>query len=196
MSTQVSPPRPTVPISQVIQEYCRGLRNNWMTFVILGAVLVVMGIIALSYSVIASVAVAVVLGCCLLVGGAFTIAGAFFNQSWGGFFVSLLSGILELAVGFLILSNPFDAVIVCSLVIAVVFFVEGLFRIVGSIAGQFQHWFIMLLGGIINVLLGVIIWQGMPWTGLTVIGILLGINLIASGVAYVLIGLRARTLPV
>ncbi len=47
--------------------------------------------------------------------------------------------------------------------------VGGLFRIVGSLAGRFhgRNW--VLMNGIITLILGIMIWQQMPFSGLWVI---------------------------
>ena len=64
MSTQVSPDSPLVsptrpaflglPMASVIQEDLKGIRDSWFWFVLLGAALILLGIMALSCSVTAT----------------------------------------------------------------------------------------------------------------------------------------------
>jgi uncharacterized membrane protein HdeD (DUF308 family) len=54
----------------------------------------------------------------------------------------------------------------------------------------------VLVNGIVTLLLGVLIWRQWPFSGLYVIGLFLGINLIISGAGYITLGLNARRLPV
>jgi uncharacterized membrane protein HdeD (DUF308 family) len=54
----------------------------------------------------------------------------------------------------------------------------------------------VLLNGVVTLLLGVLIWRQWPLSGLYVIGLFLGINLVVSGASYVSLGLAARRLPV
>jgi uncharacterized membrane protein HdeD (DUF308 family) len=75
------------------------------------------------------------------------------------------------------------------------FFVQGLFRIVGALAGRFRHWGWVLFDGVVTLLLGVMIWRQWPLSGLYVVGLFLGVNLLISGAGYVSLGLSVRRLP-
>jgi uncharacterized membrane protein HdeD (DUF308 family) len=185
------------PVSGFIQENLKALRASWFWFVFLGAGLLLLGLAVLSYTglVYASLATAIVFGCFMLVGGGFYIVGAFFTRCWGGFFLSLLAGVLHLAVGAIILEHPVDAVVVFTLLMAAFFFVEGLFRIIGALAGRFRHWGWMLFNGIITLILGVMIWRRWPDDALYIVGLFLGIDLVISGVNYIALGLNVRRLP-
>jgi len=155
-----------------------------------------LGLAAMSYSGLATLATAVAVGYFLIVAGVVYVVGAFFTGSWGGFFLTLLGGVLHLAVGVLVLDRPGEAVLIYTLLMAAFFFVEGLFRIVGALAGRFYHWGWMLFNGVVTLSLGVMIWRQWPLSGLYVVGLFLGINLVFSGAGYVSLGLRARRLPV
>jgi uncharacterized membrane protein HdeD (DUF308 family) len=182
---------------QVVRENLADLRRNWFWFVLLGVVLIVLGVAAMTeFTVVASALFVLVLGCLLLAAGVAYLVGAFFTRGWGGFFLSLLAGILHLAIGLLILDQPGDALAVITLALAVYFFVDGLFRIVASLTGQFRHWGWMLVNGVITLLLGVLIWRHWPESSLWVIGLFVGINMLISGVTYVSLGLTVRRLPV
>jgi len=186
------------PMAQVVQENLKALRDSWFWFVLLGALLIVLGFVVLSYDwlVWATLVTAVVFGYFMVIGGIFYIVGAFFTRGWGGFFLSLFAGVLNLAVGVIIIDHPVDALIVYTLLMAGFFFVEGLFRIVAALAGRFRHWGWMLANGVVTLLLGILIWRGWPSNALWVVGLFLGINLILGGSTYVSLGLRARNLPV
>ncbi len=205
MSTQLtetpaSTPAPAFggpfPMARVIHESLKDLHDNWGWFVALGVALIVLGLVAMSYSVAATISTALVFGFFLLGAGVCYLVGAFFTRGWGGFFLSLLAGVLHLAAGVIVLNHPFEAVILYTLLMAVFFFVEGLFRCVAAIAGRFRHWGWMLFNGVVTLLLGVFIWRQWPISGLYVVGLFLGIDLVISGVSYVSLGLNARKLPV
>jgi uncharacterized membrane protein HdeD (DUF308 family) len=186
------------PMAGVIQENLKALRDSWFWFVLLGIGLIVLGLAVLSYTgmVVATVATAVVFGCFMVVGGIFYIVGAFYTRGWGGFFLNLLAGVLYLAGGIIIIDHPLEAAVFYTLLLAVFFFVEGLFRIFAALAGRFHHWVFMLLNGVVTLLLGILIWRQWPLSGLYVVGLFLGINLIVSGASFVSLGLSARKLPV
>jgi uncharacterized membrane protein HdeD (DUF308 family) len=204
MSTQLSPVPPSdaapalgtpFPMVGVVRESLHELRASWFWFVGLGAVLMLLGLIAMSYSVFATLATAIVFGYFLLAAGVFYIVGAFFTRGWGGFFLSLLAGVLHLVVGLIVVDRPVEAVLVYTRVMAVFFFVEGLFRAISALAGRFQHWGWMLFNGIVTLALGVMIWRQWPLSGLYVVGLFLGIDLVISGASFISLGLSARRLP-
>ncbi len=205
MSTQVNPvaesnalpalERP-LPLLGQVRENLAELRARWGWFVALGVCLMFVGLVAMSYSVLATFATALVFGYFLLAGGFFYIVGAFFTRCWKGFFLSLLGGVLHLAVGFLVLDRPGEVLLVYTLLMAAFFFVEGLFRIFGALVGRFEHWGWMLFNGFVTLALGVLIWRQWPVSALYVIGLFLGIDLVISGASYIGLGLSARKLPV
>jgi uncharacterized membrane protein HdeD (DUF308 family) len=178
-----------------LRESLGELRASWGWFVALGIVLMLLGILAMSYSMIVTFVTAIVIGYFLVAAGIFYIVGAFFTRCWGGFFLSLLAGILSLAVGVIVLDRPEEAVLIYTLLLAAFFFVEGLFHIVGALAGRFRHWGWVLLEGIVTLALGIMIWKQWPLSGLYVVGLFLGINLFITGACYLNLGLSARKLP-
>jgi uncharacterized membrane protein HdeD (DUF308 family) len=181
--------------ARVIQEDLQELRASWFWFALLGGALIVLGVVALAYSLAATIVTTLIFGWMLLIGGVFYLVGAFFTRGWGGFFLSLLAGVLHLAVGVIVVNHPAEAAVVYTLVLAVFFFVEGLFRVVAALAGRFRHWGWMLLSGLVTLLLGVLIWRDWPFSGLWVVGTFVGINLIFSGASDLALGLHAKNLP-
>jgi uncharacterized membrane protein HdeD (DUF308 family) len=79
-----------------------------------------------------------------------------------------------------------------TLLLACALMVGGLFRIIGSLMYQFPHWGWTLAGGIINLILGVLIWQQWPATALWVIGLFVGIDLIFTGWTWVMLALALK----
>jgi uncharacterized membrane protein HdeD (DUF308 family) len=180
----------------MVAENIAELRASWGWFVALGVALILLGLAAMNYAVLATVGTSLVFGYFLLAAGICYVIGAFFTRGWGGFFLSLLAGLLHIAVGVIVVDRPEEAVLLYTLLLAVFFFVEGLFRIVGALVGRFQHWGWVLFNGVVTLALGVMIWRQWPLSGLYVVGLFLGINLLLSGVGYVSLGLAARKLPV
>ena len=171
------------------------LRGNWFWFVILGVLLVVLGTVALGSVVIASLAAATAIGVLLLLGGAAEAVGAFWCRGWSGFFLELLSGVLSIVVGVLFLRAPLDALAALTLLLACFLMVGGIFKIVAAIAYRFAAWGWSLAGGIIDVILGVMIWQQWPASALWVIGLFVGINLLFRGFNWIALGLALCSLP-
>jgi len=171
------------------------LRRSWGWFLALGSVLVVLGLIALSWSVLATIASVAIFGWLLLIGGILSVVHAFLRRRWGGFFLELFAGILYAIVGLMMLANPLEAGVALTLLIAMFLMIGGIFRIVTALMVRFHHWIWVLLNGVISLLLGVMIWREWPASGLLVIGLFIGIDLIFYGWSLIMLGLTARSIP-
>jgi len=170
------------------------LRGEWLWFVILGVVLIVLGFVALGSVVIASLATAMVIGALLLIGGVAETVGAFWCRGWSGFFLHLLTGVLSVVVGLMFLRAPVDALISLTLLLACLLMVSGIFKIVATLSLRFAAWGWPLASGIIDVVLGMMIWQDFPESAFWVIGMFLGISLVFRGVNWIGLGLALRSL--
>jgi uncharacterized membrane protein HdeD (DUF308 family) len=183
------------PLIAELRHELDALRGNWLWFVILGSALLVLGVIALGSVVIASLAAAVAIGLLLLLGGVAEAFGAFWCRGWSGFFMHLLSGVLSIVVGLLFLRAPVGALAALTLLLACFLMVGGIFKIVAAIGYRFAAWGWPLVSGIIDLILGVLIWQEWPASALWVIGLFVGINLLFRGVNWIALGLALRALP-
>ena len=188
--------RPLAPARrQELRHELDALRGNWIWFVLLGVGLVVLGTVALGSAAIASLAAAAAIGVLLLLGGAAEAVGAFWCRCWSGFFLELLSGVLSIVVGLLFLRAPVGALAALTLLVACFLMVGGIFKVVAAVAYRFAAWGWSLAGGIIDVILGLMIWEGWPASSLWVIGLFVGINLIFRGFNWIALGLALRSLP-
>ncbi|HEX7376857.1 MAG TPA: DUF308 domain-containing protein [Pirellulales bacterium] len=171
------------------------LRGNWLWFVLLGLALVVLGGVALGSLWIAGLATALAIGALLLVGGLAETIGAFWSWRWSGFFFHLLSGLLSLVVGMLFLRAPVDALLALTLLLACLLMVGGIFKIVAALTYRFGAWGWPLVSGVIDVILGVMIWLEWPASALWVIGLFVGISFVFRGFNWIGLGVALRALP-
>ena len=171
------------------------LRGQWLWFVILGVLLVVLGMVALSSVVIASLAVAMAIGILLLIAGIGETIGAFWCRGWSGFFMHMLSGVLSIVIGALFIHHPATADLALTVLIASFLMVGGIFKIITALSYRFATWGWPLVSGIIDLILGVMIWQEWPTSAFWVIGLFLGINLIFRGFNWISLGIALRSTP-
>jgi len=74
-----------------------------------------------------------------------------------------------------------------------VFFVSGITECVAAFQVKPERgWGWMLTGGAVSVLLAFMIWRQFPFSGIWLVGTLLGINLLMSGMTTTMIGSVAR----
>jgi uncharacterized membrane protein HdeD (DUF308 family) len=170
-----------------------GLRRVWWQFLLLGVLLVIVGVLAISAPYFFTPVFVGVLGWLLLIGGFMEAIHALTVRTWRGFALHLLAAALYLIVGLFILEDRDRAATVLTLVLAALFFVGGLLRIIFSVGVRFRTWLWVLLNGVVDLFLGLIIWSGWPGSGNWVIGLLVGIDLLFHGWSLVMLGLSVRT---
>jgi uncharacterized membrane protein HdeD (DUF308 family) len=170
------------------------LKRSWGWFLAMGIALIILGVIALTFSILATVATVMVIGWLLAISGIVQAVHAFGRRPWSGLFLDLFSGVLSFVVGLVLVFRPLAGAEALTLLIAVFLFVSGVFRIAASLAHRFHNFGWLLLNGIINVLLGaMILWQW-PVSGLWVIGLFVGIDMLMNGWSAVMLSMAARSL--
>lgn len=179
---------------RVLRHELEAIKAHWGWVLALGIILIVVGMTAVGMPFVASLATAVAFGVLLLIGGAAQLAGAFWTRDWSGFLLTLLMGVLYTVLGLFFVRDPGEALLAMTLLLACVLIVGGLFRIIGSAMYQFPHWGWVLVGGVINLVLGIMIWQQWPFSGLWVIGLFVGIDLIFTGWTWLILALSVKNL--
>ena len=171
------------------------LRRYWGWYLALGIVLIVLGTIAIGSTLVMTIASVYFFGWLLIIGGVMEAIHAFWHKRWAGFFLDLLTGILYVIAGWMMVTNPAESALLLTLIIAMFLVFEGLFRIVVAITARFPHWGWVLFNGVISLVLGISIWQRWPYSGLWVIGLFVGIEMLLNGWSLVMLSLSARNLP-
>ncbi len=171
------------------------LRKNWGWFLALGIALIALGTLAIGSSLVATLATVIAFGTLLLLGGGVQIVGAFFSRKWKGFFQELLVGVLYLVIGFMMLANPAATALAVTLMVGAFLLISGVFRIVASVIERFEGWGWVFVSGLISAALGIMIWQQWPVSGLWVIGLFVGIEMLFSGWHWVMLAIAARQFP-
>jgi len=166
-----------------------------------GVLLVVLGVLALLSPVIASFAVAMLVGVAFLVGG---IVGWINNltrrrqlQPWLVIARLVVSTLFVLAGASMLHAFAggglpvLAQVAALSLAIGVVFLVEGLVAVVTAVSHrQISGWVWGLLNGLATLALGLLILTMQPTALLPVLGILVGVSFVFSGVDLIVFGSR------
>jgi uncharacterized membrane protein HdeD (DUF308 family) len=169
------------------------LSRNWGWLLALAIIMILLGLMAIATPVYATFAVQVLLGWILVIGGIAHGIHAFTARGWGGVVLELLSALLYLAVGALLLVNPVEGALALTIVLAAFLVVEGIFKIVMAWRVRAHpRWGWLLASGILSLVLGALIWAQWPSSGLWVIGLLVGVHLLFTGWALIMLALAAR----
>jgi uncharacterized membrane protein HdeD (DUF308 family) len=168
------------------------MRRNWGWYMALGIGLILIGAIAVAHAALATFASVMVFGWLFIIGGVLEAVHAGWRRQWSGFFIEMVVGILYAVAGFMLVTNPAAGALLLTFLIAWFLMLGGIFRIVASMTTRYHNWGWLLLNGVIGVLLGLMIWRQWPFSGLWVIGLFVGIDMIFNGWSLVMLGWLAR----
>ena len=167
-------------------------RHAWGWLLALGIGMILLGAVALGSLPFVTAAFVYYLGFVLILAGVFSCIQAFQVRRSSHFLLAVLVGILDIVVGVLMLDHVGEAAAVMTLLLATLFLVGGLFRIVAAAALRFPNWVWTLLSGGVSVLLGASIWRQWPYDSFWVIGLFVGIELLFRGWSLVMLALAVR----
>jgi uncharacterized membrane protein HdeD (DUF308 family) len=186
-----------VPARFNLMEELRALRNSRGWFFALGILMLALGTFAVGWACAATITFTAVwiFGFFLLAAGITEIVGSFWAGRWSGMLIHLLLGIIYGIAGIVMIDQPVSSAIQLTLIIAIFLIVSGIFRIVFALAQRFPGWGWVAMNGAIALLLGVLIYRQWPASGLWVIGLYVGIDLIFNGWAWIMLAMGLRHLP-
>jgi uncharacterized membrane protein HdeD (DUF308 family) len=173
------------------------LHAHWVIFLLEGIVLIVLGLMAVALPMLATLAVAILIGWLLLVSGAVGLVTSIWMRRASGFLWSLLSAILGVAAGIVLLWWPLSGALSLTVILTAFLTIEGIFSIMYALEHKRDlsgRWGMMLLSGIVDLILAAMIFLGLPATAAWAIGLLLGINLIFGGSTLAAMALHARNI--
>src|SRR5262249_40039429 len=147
---------------------------------------------AIASPLVFALATAVLIGWVLIAGGAVEILHCFADREWRGFFQDLLSGILYLVIGLMVVASPAATLVTVTLLIALFLIIGRVFRTLVALVERFPHRGWMLLDGLIALLLGLSIWRQWPLSGLWVVGLFVGIEMLFHGWSMIMLGLAGK----
>jgi uncharacterized membrane protein HdeD (DUF308 family) len=172
------------------------LQRRWGWLLLLGIVQIIGGVVALAVPVAASLAAVIVFGAVLIAAGVFQAVHAMNVRGWKGVVLQSLGALLYIVTGVLVLLFPLAGVLTLTVFLAALLIADGVVRCVLAYRLRpLDGWGWFLAAGIASAALGIILMIGWPLTGVWAIGVLLGLNLLYSGVTNGVLAFmfRART---
>ena len=180
--------------SQVMREAMREtVKRHWVWYLIQGALMILGGILALVYPIVSSVAVIFFLGWLLIIAGIVQGISLIGATNVPHFWLQLISVALFVVVGLLFLRNPAEGLLTLTLLLIVLFMVEGISKVILSLTIRpFPNWGWVCVSGVISIALALYLWASIPVTAVWLLGVLLGIALISEGTALAYLAWQAK----
>ncbi len=151
---------------------------------VMGFLTVAMGAVAIASPLIAGTAIVYIVGAVMLIVGIAQVIGGVQADTMSHKLMSLILGVVTTLGGIAVLAHPLLGLEVLTLFLAAYFVAEGIWKVIASFNFRpAQGWMAMLFSGVVTWLLGALIWLQWPASGLWAIGILVGVDLLMTGMA-------------
>ena len=169
------------------------LKKNWAWMLSLGIVMVMLGVIGLGMTVLFNEIVVMYFGFLLLFGSGVQLMQVFRAEAWKGRVWHVLIALVYIVGGIIAVTEPVIAGMTLALLIAWTLIVIGVLRLfMGLQMRGANGWLWTLLGGVLSVVLGVMIINEWPQSGLWVIGLFVAIEILFAGWSQIMIALAAK----
>jgi uncharacterized membrane protein HdeD (DUF308 family) len=172
------------------------LRKHSTWFIVYGVLLLLLGIFAILVPGLATLAVEITVGWLLLLGGVFGLVAVISSgRSAPGFWWNLITAIICVLAGLSLLTRPLSGMLTLTIIVAAYLLASGVAHVIQAIQYRTQipsAWTWMLVSGLVDIVLALIIVSGLPSTAIWVLGLLVGINLVMTGVAVTMAAVCVR----
>jgi uncharacterized membrane protein HdeD (DUF308 family) len=162
--------------------------------IVISLLVILAGILAIGLPLAAGIAVNIVVAWLLVFAGVAHLVFGWHLREVGGVLWQILLGALYIGIGIYLLVHPVAGLLTLTLALAIYLFAEGVLELILAFqvrSRQARGW--LVLDGIVTLILGFLIWRTWPASTEWVIGTLVGISMIFSGSARLMLSLAARS---
>jgi uncharacterized membrane protein HdeD (DUF308 family) len=159
-----------------------------------GILSIILGFIGIYLSTAMTMTTILFMGIFLIIIGIIFLIETFSAPDWKGKFLNLALSILYVGGGVVTVLNPVSTAIWFTLFLAVFLTMIGVLRIIMAfqIKDRTDAWSWIAFGGLLNIILGVLVYMQWPASGLWVIGLFISIELIIHGFNAMILSRIAR----
>lgn len=163
--------------------------KRFLSFVLIeGILLSVLGLGMLMLPKITTISFGLMLCLTFIVYGGYKVINAILTRNYSRHFVlNIVTGLLLFLTGVFLFMAPMFNLLLITSAIGVYFILESISSIAFAVQNKntLYFWWLAILVGVMQFLLGLIIILGLPSTALWVVGVLAGINFLIAGVVLI-----------
>jgi uncharacterized membrane protein HdeD (DUF308 family) len=161
----------------------------------LGVLMILLGIIAMMAPLGSGIVAVTILGWTAIFGGVAQIIYAFHTHSGGRTILEVVMGVVYLAAGFYLLSNPVGGLLALTLLLGWMLLGYGILAVVLAFRMRPTHgWAWVLFDAAVTFLVGLLILAHWPSNSVWVIGTLFGVSILFRGISRLIVSLAVRKL--
>ncbi len=153
-----------------------------------GIFLAVLGLLIMLVPQFMSFAVAMLISIGLIIAGIYKLVSSIIlrkeiENPW----ISVILGLLLVVTGVYMTARPIFSILMLTMAIGIYFIIDGINTLSVSIQnrGITKYWGVGILASLVQFLLAFLIIFGLPQTSLFIIGILIGVNMLFSGISMI-----------
>ena len=173
--------------------YDAALESNWRTLALAGAVVGLLGIVAMAFPLATGLSVTIAIGMVLVLGGVVHGAHAFTVRGWQGRLWQLALGVVGVVVGLVILANPIVGLASLTVLAIAYLLVDGIAELWG--ASQLESGrgrTAIAASGLLSLVLAALLFAGFPADAAWAIGLLVGASLFVTGLSMMVVAYGGR----
>ena len=163
--------------------------KRFLSFVLIeGILLSVLGLGMLVLPKITTISFGLMLCLMFIVYGGYKVINAILTRNYSRHFVlNIVTGLLLFLTGVYLFMAPMFNLLLITSAIGIYFILESISSIAFAVQNKntLYFWWLAILVGVMQFLLGLIIILGLPSTALWVVGVLAGINFLIAGVVFI-----------
>lgn len=152
----------------------------------LGAIMIVLGVIALVFPVFSTLTITYFIAFMLITFGVVSLNAAFLMIGAGPFFAGLLFSLASIGAGVFMLFNPAPGAAALTVLVGGLFLTQGAYELVLGFEAPASVRAPILISALITLVLAFAILAGWPQSSAVVLGVMFGVNFISSGVGLAL----------
>ncbi len=175
-----------------MRRHGKKLSRGFSWLAVLGALLVIGGIVGLVYTGAATLTSMLLFGWLLLIGGAVGLLQAVQSRGTSYFWLAAVVAALNIAAGVVVIRHPEGSAEALTMFAALLFLTGGLFRLVGSVVVRGPQFGWTLLQGAFGLLLGLLVLFDWPHSIRYVLGLFFSLALLFDGLGLIAIGVGGR----
>jgi len=181
----------TINTNNPIAEFAQGVRKNWGLILFMGVLVIIGGVSAISYPLLWTSGVVLMLGWVILLSGMFRLVDAFVSMKQGGFVWKIIGSLLYVLTSILILKFPLTGTV--TLTLGMFFIVEGTSKtVLAAEIKPLKGWGWTMFDGVLTIIFGILVLFFLGNSALWLFGLLVGIKLLFAGWDLVYLGLALK----
>ncbi len=179
----------TAPFARTIAKF-----GKWL--IVYGAGLILVGALAILLPGVATLAATILLGWLFVAAGVIGLIAVFTaGVAAPGYVWELLAALVALIAGALLLANPIAGAVTLTIILAAYLFALGITKVMTALRYRQivpNAWGLMLFTALVDIALGIVIVAGLAGGAVWLLGLLIGIEFVFTGLALIVAGMNCR----